>query len=142
MIPLPSNEVRRIAEELECVDERVPAIRNLESPSDLVALAYCYNWDDGMAVPRAIAEHPRCDLGTALHLFHLAEGILWMTTSDNDWEYQREWAAFCQDLTTRIEGGLYPTGEVAFEPDLTKVQVLKAQRAGVPDRFLSAVYPE
>ena len=56
-------EVRRIVDELEDPDQRCDATRRLESCEELLELARYYNWDDGLEVPRAIIDHPVCDLG-------------------------------------------------------------------------------
>ncbi len=107
---------------------------------DLLELARCYNWDDGMAVPRAINDHPLCDFGVALHVFELAEGTVWLT-SDDDWKHQEEWAGFCEDLAHRIETGRYRSIAIPFETALTKVQQFTAKKNGVPDVFLASVHP-
>jgi Domain of unknown function (DUF4274) len=134
-------EVRRIVDELETPDQRCDAIRRLESSEDLLELAQHYNWDDGLEVPQAIIDHPVCDLGLALHLFELAEGIVWLT-SDETWEYQQEWARFCEDLASRIQNGHYLTVTIPFESGLTTVQKFKAKNAGVADIFLSSIRPQ
>ena len=34
-----------------------------------------YNWDDGLETPYFILNHRNCELGTALKIFYLGEGI-------------------------------------------------------------------
>jgi hypothetical protein len=93
-----------------------------------------------MALPTAIIDHPLCDLGLALRLFELAEGIVWLTQT-NDWKGQEAWAAFCQDLAGRVQRGAYVPGALAYESSLSAVQRHKALKAGVPAIFLSSVHP-
>ena len=135
------SEVHRIVDELEDASQRCEAVGQLESTEELLELARYYNWDDGLAVPRAIIDHPGCDRGLALHLFQLAEGIVWLT-SDEDWKYQEEWAGFCRELADRVQIGHYPSLTIPFESELSKVQRFKAKKDGVPDIFLDSAYPE
>ena len=71
----------------------------------------------------------------------LAEGVVWLT-SDDEWEYQEEWAGFCKELANRIQSGHYTRITIPFESELSKVQRFKAKKEGVPDIFLDSVYPE
>lgn len=134
------EEVRRIVDALETSDQRCDAIGRLESCKELLELAQYYNWDDGMEVPRAIIDHPVCDLGLALHMFELAEGIVWLTSGD-DWDYQQEWASFCKDLANRVEIGRYPDVTISFDSSLSTVQRFKAKRDGVAEIFLNSADP-
>jgi len=52
-------------------DVKIARVAEVETTSELQYLANYYNWDDGFDLPTAIANHPRCDLGTALSLFWL-----------------------------------------------------------------------
>ena len=131
-------KIRRIVDELEAPDERCSATGRLDSCEELLELARYYNWDDGMAVARAIIDHPLCDLGLALHMFELTEGIVWLTSED-DWDYQKEWARFCEGLSNRIQSGHYSIITISFESVLTAVQRLKAKKDGVAEIFLSSI---
>lgn len=144
MKPIPADrhaEIDRIVYELETAEDRCAATQNLQSPEELLELARSYNWGDGMEVPRAIIDHPRCDLGLALHMFELAEGTVWIT-KEVDPAHNETWSNFCQDLSSRIQGGRYPTVDIPFQSEFMKVQKYKARKAGVPDIFLDSVHPQ
>lgn len=132
--------VQRIVYELETPEQRCDAIRLLDSCEALLELTRYYNWDDGIAVPRAIIDHPDCDLGLALHVFELAEGIVWLTSRD-DRRFQQEWARFCEDLSNRIQSGRYSAVSTPFDSSLTAAQQYKAKNDGVPTIFLSSIRP-
>ena len=127
-------------DELEDETERVAAVHQLLTAEELWALATTYNWSDGMAIPTAMINHPRCDLGLALRLFELAEGTTWFTEKQ-DWKYQEAWAAFCRELAGRVQSGAYAPGTLAYESSFSAVQRHKALKAGVPAIFLSPVQP-
>ncbi|MBL8872255.1 MAG: DUF4274 domain-containing protein [Planctomycetaceae bacterium] len=137
---IPVSTVARIVDELEDPKERISAIRELATADELLQLAHYYNWDDGMQVPSAIIDHPACDLGVALHLFELAEGTYYLS-EERDWKYQEAWAAFCHDLSNRIQSGHYTQLTVPFESALTAVQRFKLTKAGVPPVFFTSVTP-
>src|SRR5688572_915323 len=107
------QSVVRIVEEIGDACERVREVANLETAQELKELAEYYNWDDGMSIPNAIVNHPKCDLGVALTLFWLAEAQCWITDQTAPDEYNREWAEFCESITERIRSGHYHTGETS-----------------------------
>lgn len=134
---MPSVEVVHIVDELDDADQRIAALRALVSPEQLLELARCYNWGDGISVPQAISDHPACDLGLALHLFELAEGTVFLTSPEQDWSCQRDWAEFCRALSQRILSGHYATATVPFVPEFSPVQCLKLRRQGIPEIFFT-----
>lgn len=134
---MPSDEVVHIVDELEDVELRIAALRDLASIEQLLELARYYNWDDGISVPRAISDHPACDLGLALNLFELAEGTVFLASPEQDWSCQREWAEFCRVLSDRILSGHYSTGTIPFVTEFSPVQCSRLRRQGIPDIFLS-----
>ena len=134
---MPSLEVIHIIDYLDKADQRISALRALVSPEQLLDLARSYNWDDGITVPKAISDHPACDLGLALHLFELAEGTVFLSSPERDWSYQREWAEFCRVLSERILSGHYTTATVPFVSEFSPVQCRKLRRQGIPEVFFS-----
>jgi hypothetical protein len=136
---MPSVEVVHIVDELDDADQRIAALRAMVSPEQLLDLARYYNWGDGISVPQAIADHPACDLGLALHLFELAEGTVFLTSPEQDWSCQRDWAEFCRVLSERILSGHYATATVPFVSELSPVQCLKLRRQGIPEVFFTAL---
>src|SRR5262249_48616010 len=85
-------------------------VATLDSAEALQRLANAYNWDDGFEVPTAIADHPKCDLGTALNLFWLAEAQCWLSGEIKLNEYNRDWVVFCELITNRLVEGRYRQG--------------------------------
>lgn len=112
--------------------ESVGQIANAE---ELFSLAAEYNWDDGMATPNAIADHPLCDQATALLLFWRAEAIVTIDQHQAP-KYQETWFAFCKSLTARLMRGDFPAGPNSFDPSLGKAQRYQYEKAGIPVVFL------
>jgi|GEM_PF-5970542 len=137
---MPSDEVVHIVDELEDVELRILALRDLASPEQLLELARYYNWSDGLSVPQAISDHPACDLGLALNLFELAEGTVFLASPEQDWSCQRDWAEFCRALSGRILSGHYSTGTIPFVTEFSPVQCLKLRRQGIPDMFFAPLF--
>lgn len=138
---MPSIEIIRLLDQLEDAGQRIEAVRHFSSAQQLLALAQFYNWDDGLSVPRAIADHPACDLGLALRLFELAEGTVYLSEPDRDWKYQQDWAEFCRELSQRILAGHYPSVMIPFATGITAVQCLKLKRQGIPEIFYTPLNP-
>ena len=130
-------------ESFEAENEEIRArIAESRNPAFLQQIAEIYNWDDGFEVPKDIAEHASCDRATALTLFWLAEGIsLYDGSIEEVAEEEREWADFCRLLGQRLVDGHYPLGVTSFDPELSKVQVFKLQKAGVPAELFEAIEP-
>jgi hypothetical protein len=114
----------------------------IQPPPDATAnmlhkMALDYNWDDGFAFPQAIADHPNCDLAVALELFWWADAISVLLGEANEYERNAEWRSFCNVLTQRLLDGHYVRGSVAFEIPLSKTQIYKYRKCGVPELFLT-----
>jgi hypothetical protein len=114
-------------------------IRRLTSAAELKAAALEHNWDDGFAVPRAIAFHPRCDLAVALQLFWLADAMAVYVGEAKEDGYNEDWLSFCRPLIEKILRGDYGQGDASFDPTLDRVQLYKYSKRGVPEIFLSPV---
>jgi len=109
------------------------------SSGELRQLALDYNWDDGFAFPRLIADHPNCDLTVALELFWLADTDTVYLGEAQDSSYNAEWRQFPKDLAERILGGRYSTGIGAFEPALTRPQIYNLREKGLSEIFLTGI---
>ena len=114
-------------------------IEKMSTVDELKDAAQEYNWDDGFAIPISIANHRQCDLSVALSLFWLSEAIVWFTGEVKANEYNQPWASFCSLITNRILNGYYKVGSGGFTCPLTKVQVFKYQKQGVPPVLLSNI---
>jgi len=108
------------------------------NPSFLQKYAINYNWDDGMGLPVAVANNKYCDLGTALTLFWLAEGMSFFSSEVERNKYNNDWADFCDMLIQRLINNFYVIGPVSFKPSINKVTAFKYKKAGVP----SVLYKE
>ncbi|WP_284450742.1 DUF4274 domain-containing protein [Methylophaga thalassica] len=112
------------------------------NPVFLQQYAINYNWDDGMALPYEIANNDHCDLGTALTLFWLAEGMSYFSGEVGKNEYNKEWAELCDMLIQRLANNFYTIGPVSFKPNINKLTALKYQKAGVPLALFQEVQGE
>jgi hypothetical protein len=113
--------------------EKIISIAKASSnPCFLQKYAIAYNWDDGMALPIAIANNGYCDLGTALTLFWLAEGMSYISGEVQKNEYNSEWAELCDILIQRLTNNVYAIGPVSFKPSINKVTAYRHQKDGVP----------
>ncbi|MEW8441278.1 MAG: DUF4274 domain-containing protein [Candidatus Thiodiazotropha taylori] len=109
-----------------------------KNPSFLQKYAINYNWDDGVRLPIAVANNKYCDLGTALTLFWLAEGMSFLSGEVERNRYNNDWADLCDMLVQRLTKNYYAIGPVSFKPSINKVTAFKYQKAGVP----SVLYQE
>jgi len=116
-----------------------PDINPASAATQLQQAALDHNWDDGLALPTELANHPHCDLGVAMLLFWLAEGTYWYAKTSRDGEHNQEWRTFCSALAQRITSGHYKLGESSFRTNLGAAQKAKFRSQGVPEIFLTDV---
>lgn len=107
------------------------------SADELRQLALAYNWDDGFALPARIIEHANCDLAVALEIFWLADAATVYLGDARQSPLNAEWHRFAQTLAKQILEGRYVAGHEPFQPPLTKVQVYKLRKRGLPEVFLT-----
>lgn len=114
-----------------------------------------HNWDDGFAVPLAVAQHGRCDRALALRLFWELDDAARIHLSDEENALREQYSAeaayepeqfehivaYATILTSRLRRGDYPdganeydTGYMAIDlPDQTerqrKLRELRTARA-------------
>ncbi|MCX6481303.1 MAG: DUF4274 domain-containing protein [Mycobacterium sp.] len=88
------------------------------TPSDLHRRALEYNWDNGVAGARSIAEHPDCDRATALLLYwRLTPHYFRRYLSVDDVPVRLQEAAnLVRGLETRLLTGNYRTNALPFDP--------------------------
>lgn len=96
-----------------------------------------YNWDDGLAAIWPLVDSPDTELATAL-LIYWRNGGPFLVIDAVD--------GFTRMNTTvraRILDGFYRRGTLAYDPiadnQLSRTQVYKLERAGVPAVLLAAV---
>lgn len=133
------NQIDKIQyeDDIERVTSIAKASRN---PSFLQQYAINYNWDNGLELPITIANNRFCDLGTALTLFWLAEGMSYFSGEVKRNDYNNDWADLCELLIQRLADNFYSIGPVSFKPSINKVTALKYEKAGVPSVLFQEVH--
>lgn len=131
----------RLLGEIDDPTELANEIARIADAEELFCLASEYNWDDGMWLPKAIANHPLCDSATALLLFWRA-GAIEAFYQDEASEFQEEWLAFCRSITARLLRKEFPGGPNSFAPSIGKVQRYKYEKNGIPALLLDPVIAE
>lgn len=116
-------------------------VKQIANPEELFYFASEYNCDNGLAVPTAIADHPLCDMATALLLFWRADGIAALDRKEAT-SFQEEWFRFCESLTSRLLRSEFPEGSNSFDPQLSEVQRFKLEKSGVPAVLLNPTIPK
>lgn len=109
------------------------------NPHFLKEMAETYPWGDGLDFPNLIAEHPSCDLGTALCLFWLAGTMEYYLGELERNEHNSDWADFCEKVIEKILNDHYQPGPVSFDPGVNRVWAYKYQKLGVPPIFYQPV---
>jgi hypothetical protein len=125
--------IRQAAEQPD-FQRSVQAARDSTNPFFLGEFVAAHNFDDpeALAVVRAAIDNPRCDLGTALSIFWLLEGLGVVTGEIARDEYNAAWFDLAALLAQRLEQRHYAGGPVAFTPPLlNKLQEHKLRVAGV-----------
>jgi hypothetical protein len=114
-------------------------IQKMTTPEQLKEAATEYNWDDGFEFPTTISNHPKCDLSVALSLFWLSEAIVLLTGEVTPNEYNTNWVDFCNLITGRILEGEYKATKSTFSVPLSKTQIYKYRKQGIPDVLLCSI---
>jgi Domain of unknown function (DUF4274) len=140
MMALSSEKIAVIQSLADEVEEPVRSrmVGAIGTAEELQYLAEYYNWDDGFELPTAIANHSRCDLGTALTLFWLASAESWRTTARSD--YNRDWWDFCELMYVRIKDGRYEKGETRYQPRLGAGGIWSYSKSDLPGVFFGDIH--
>ena len=101
-------------------------------------LAGRYNWDDGFAVPAAIADHALCDRATALLLFWRSDAIVAFDYEEVSGGGE-DWLRFCKSLTARLLRDEFPNGPNSFDPEISQSQRYSFDKHGIPSVLLDPV---
>jgi hypothetical protein len=104
-------------------------------------LARDHNWDDGFGVPRAVADHPNCDLAVALELFWLANADAVYLGEATERKGNEDWRSFSALIAQRVLADHYRPKSGRFRVPLTKVQIYNFRKKALPEVFLSDVEP-
>ena len=94
-----------------------------------------YNWDKGLDPIGPIVESPHTEFATAL-LVYWRLGGPWLaetSTGVNQTAYRMQ----CR-VRERFLAGYYPQGSCSYDPssDLSKVQIFKLRKSGIPELLL------
>ena len=115
--------IDRLVYEVESLEEKPGLVAALQSSEDLYALLDDYNWDDGFEVPRAVAEHPACDLAVAIRLYWLASADEWFGRPPPQSGHHREHYDFSTWLSGRIVAGAYQAGRLSHDEGFDSADV-------------------
>ena len=99
-----------------------------------------YNWDDGLEVPYYISRHKNCDLGTAMKLFYLADG-LGILSEDFEGSTDLKWVFFVKMMYKQIQNGEFREKNSSYIIPLSDLQKKKME-GKLPDIFLQNVETE
>lgn len=98
-----------------------------------------YNWDDGLAPIWDVVESEQTEFATALMIYWLLTGP-WLES--NVREANAEAVRLQAIVRERLLTGFYSRGENRFDPELTRVQLYKFRKAGVPEILLRPSHDE
>ncbi|MBO2638671.1 DUF4274 domain-containing protein [Shewanella algae] len=100
-----------IAGEFAKTADSLMTIAELQSMEELHYVAANLNWDNGLASPAAILNHPLCDAGTALLLYWYGQGFFHSNPADAEPEEK----ALFDRLITRFSQGDFVSYRIAFD---------------------------
>jgi len=116
-------------------EEKIKEINKINDPDVLHIYAFNYNWDDGLEIPECIINNEVCDLGTALMIFYLAEGDIYLEDKEDNND-DLEWFEFITKLYNMIIEDKFIKKDIKFDPPLSKVELYKfKKKAGVNDNI-------
>lgn len=137
-----SDTERKLIDQVQYEEDRYKCVdyaSKSDNPFFLLEYAQSYNWNDSFDIPNAISDNTSCDLGTALSLFWLAEGMCYLKGEIQRNDYNQDWADFCGKLIDRLQNGFYSIGPVSYAPPVTRTEAFKLNRLNVPPIFYSEV---
>lgn len=85
----------------------------------LHAFVKCYNWDEGDEPMHDVARHLKCDLGTALMIYWVAEPTYWFVKYATRKEVPRKERPgfdFLLEIEDRVASGFYKSHRIKFDP--------------------------
>jgi len=105
---------------------------NSFSSAELHYLASIYNWDSGTTTLQWIIESPKCDLGTAIMIFWLAEPDYYFRyQSIPEDEFDADVWKLLQSILENIRSEKFLTVEQSFVPTEAGYQVNHVEARGV-----------
>lgn len=137
-------EVQKLIYDTENMNLIINQIQEIKNPYFLHTFIYNYNWNNGFQIPKAITQNKSTDLGTALLMFHLAEGFsLFESEGGEQNKYNKDWLAFIKSLYDMIVFENFKFAEISYNPTdfWTKTELfkLKKSRVEMPDVFFNPI---
>ncbi len=126
------TKIHRIAYECDDTAQAVAIVNSIAASETLYELLDHYNWDDGFAVPTAIADHPACDLAIALRLYWLAASDYWHDPEAEVNEYNLDNFNFSKMIEERILSGAYKVGALSHSENFNRVAIHGFRKRGLP----------
>ena len=130
-----TDRVSKILWEEISSEERAKLVENIDSSMELDSLVENLNWDDGYEIPKLIAEHPHCELGTAVSMFWLCDAIDWYETDSEPSIYEKENYDFSQYLIGKVISKNYVVKEISYDIGFNKIGIAKMKKKLIPEIF-------
>lgn len=142
MITDRERQLIRAAEAAEDIEASARIARDSANPEFLVEFVAAHNFDtpDTLVLVQSAIDNPHCDLGAALSIFWLLEGLSVITGDIERVESNADWFDLCTRLGERLKDHHYSPGPVSFEPPTwNRLHEHKLRKAGVDPVFFEAV---
>lgn len=108
-------------------EKAIEFISSINDEETLYIYSNNYNWDNGFQIPTAIINNSACTLSVALLIFHLADGITYLESKEENSNLP-EWSLFIKELYNKIINNSFSKGTVHFSAELSKVQEYKIKK--------------
>ena len=130
-----TNRISKIIwDEISCI-ERAMLVNQIDSSMELYSLVEHFNWDDGYEVPKLIAEHSLCELGTAVSMFWLCDAIHWYKNDNEPTIYEQEDYEFSQYIINKILDNSYYVKDISYDTGFNKIGVNRMKKLSIPEVF-------
>lgn len=104
------------------------------SSAEQYYLASIYNWDDGTIVLDWIIDSPRCDRGTAIMIFWMAEPDYYFDyTQENIDDWAKDVWLLLQKILTKIKNEKFKRSRYGFNPSKNGYQTKWESAKGIWD---------
>lgn len=98
-----------------------------------------YQWDDGFEVPFFIMQHRNCELGTALKMFYLIDGLGIFEEDFYDY-FNEDWVAFVEILYNKILNEEFKWNHIKFKIPLEDIDKKELKAAhNIMDIFITDI---
>ena len=103
---------------------RLQRFQETATPQDLHTFVSSWNWDAGIDPIRQVIDNPRCDKGTALKVYWLAQPEYYLKYSSRDHvpEYEQDGFDLISHIERKYLGDEYSDAEIPYRPKRKKHQ--------------------